>query len=190
MGIGLLKHRYPINAFKFLDKANIQGNMFNDYNLGSLIIFFCYPKRKVFIDGRNNIYPEKFTKEYYSVNRSPMFLKKVADKYKINYFILENKVPLYRRITGIWDFLSQSPEWKLVYWDDLVLIYLRNTAENQEIIRKYECKYYDPVYPENFTIAYYSKKEPEKVKEELNRLLRLNPECIRCRYLLKKYFFK
>jgi len=186
-GTGLLAGAYPFAAFDFLDKVGVGGPMFNEYDLGSYIAYHCYPRRKVFIDGRHQLYPIEFYKKYLSVNHSDAQLRAVVDEYSINYFIMRNRPPTPRP-QQVYRTLSTSLDWRLVFWNDQCLIYLRNTDANRQIIDEQECVYYDPVYPDEFSILRNLPLKSAAVKEELLRILRFDPGCVRAQQLVRTYF--
>ncbi len=47
---------YPLGATEFIKTYNLRGNMFNDYNYGSYMLYRLYPTHQVFIDGRADVY--------------------------------------------------------------------------------------------------------------------------------------
>jgi len=59
---GISEQRYPQNAVKFLLDNNFPERMFNDFNSGAYLIGKAYPKRRVFIDGRTELYGPDFFK--------------------------------------------------------------------------------------------------------------------------------
>jgi hypothetical protein len=187
-GAGLLQGIYPFAALDFLDRVGIAEPMLNEYDLGSLIIYHAYPRRKVFIDGRHQLYPVSFFQEYLSINDSPRRMQEVADRYGVNYFIMRLRPLPFPRRPMIYDFLSRSPQWRLVFWNDCCLIYLRDTEQNRRIIEENECRYFDPIYPESMTIAQSVRTHPEEMRAELLRILYHDPACTIARKLLRKYF--
>lgn len=57
-GPGLKEKVFPQKAVNFLIENNVQENMFNSN--GGYLMWKFYPKQKVFIDGRNEVYDESF----------------------------------------------------------------------------------------------------------------------------------
>src|SRR6059058_1463379 len=49
-------HSFPIKGAQLLAEGNWPGPLYNDYNWGGYLIWSLYPARKVFIDGRAEIY--------------------------------------------------------------------------------------------------------------------------------------
>ncbi|MDO8602966.1 MAG: tetratricopeptide repeat protein [Candidatus Omnitrophota bacterium] len=134
--VGLGKVGYPEKAVDFLLKSGLKGNMFNDFSSGCDLIWGLYPEKKVFIDGRNTIYGSKFIEDNYVGPLIDTFLfERVVDKYNITYVFLNDYVS--NNIEKIVPYLYHSENWKLIFFDDMACIFVKNTESNFEIINKY-----------------------------------------------------
>lgn len=120
----------------FIKSNNIHGPIFNDFDIGSYLIWKLYPTEKVFIDGRPEAYPEAFIKDIYF----PMFTdnskwNEYSQKYNINLIVLEVST-LGQETERFLTYREYDPLWRLVYLDNSVIIFLRDTPENKEIISR------------------------------------------------------
>ena len=113
---------YPANAVQFIKEKNITGNMYNDYGFGPFILFSLYPDYKVFIDTRAEVYGEKMIKDYYYIRYALEHWEKLAENYDISFFVIQHKQEIENA-------LYASKNWKLVYYDGLASIYVKNTPE-------------------------------------------------------------
>ncbi len=121
-GFGINPSRNIDSPLAFMDKFSINGNTFNQLDIGSYIIWKSYPKRKVFIDGRviDCYSPDFFVNDYVLAGNSPEDIKRIINKYRIDsFFLLYSQGPIY----SIWKFLLKDPSFALVYWDDFYLIF-------------------------------------------------------------------
>jgi len=135
---GLGRVGYPDKAADFLLHAGVTGNIFNDYGSGCFLIWKLYPHKKVFLDGRNTIYGEKFIKEkYISPLKDPVLFEALAREYNINCIFLCYGSGL-ENITTILPYLHKSENWTLVFFDARACIFVRNTQENSGIIRRHK----------------------------------------------------
>lgn len=50
---------------EFFKKENVQGPVFNNYDIGSYLIYYLFPQERVFVDNRPESYPASFFKEIY-----------------------------------------------------------------------------------------------------------------------------
>lgn len=121
----------------FIKVNKIQGPMFNNFDIGSYLIWQLYPEQKVFIDGRPEAYPvEFFEKVYKPMQRNEKVWREMSERYGINYVFFahtdmtEWADEFLRRI-------SKDKEWSMVFVNDAVVIFLKNTNVNQLVIDKY-----------------------------------------------------
>jgi hypothetical protein len=129
----------PTAAVEFLKKEPIKGNMFNNDQFGSYIIYSAWPQYKVFFDGRSDMYGVKRMKEYFNVLAFKPGWEKIIDKYHISWIIYNADSELCR-------YLLLRPDWKLIYADKVANIFVKNVPENQYLIERY--KDVKPISPE------------------------------------------
>ena len=126
---------YPIQADKFLKQNDIKPPMYNFYTWGGFLIWDLYPKYKVFVDGR--ALSNSVSLEADAILKSYPGWRKDLDSYGINFIL----VPVVFRESGyiipISVTLINDPDWKLVFIGENSAIFVRNTAENASIIKKY-----------------------------------------------------
>lgn len=132
----------PYGAANFIKSEGLKGPIFNVYNDGGFMIWNLYPE-KIFIDGRSEVYSLDKIDDYLAITGGAPHWKDLVDnKYKLEYFMI------YYRMNpeGLTPMISnlEREGWKLVYWDDLSVIYVRDDAQNQEVIKKYELKFVGP----------------------------------------------
>ena len=70
----------------FIKNNNIQGPVFNNFDIGSYLSWQLYPVQKVFIDGRPEAYPVSFFEDIYKpMQRDQKVWQEMSEKYGINY---------------------------------------------------------------------------------------------------------
>lgn len=149
IGFGFNEWRYPFNAIDFIQTNNIPGNMFNTYESGGPLIWKTYPERKVFIDGRTDIYTPELFQDYIKMGyENPEIFEKFVKKYDINFALLVHSPPYGEKIIK---YLFASKEWKLIYFDYIACVFLRDTPENAKLLEKFEIK--DNVFPKEKEIT-------------------------------------
>jgi hypothetical protein len=125
-------------AVNFLKEQKISGRMFNNFDIGSYLIWRLYPEQKVFVDGRPEAYSEKFFQSIYILMQTdPSVWQYYADDvYKIDYifFAHTDGTPWANTFLKT---ITQNKKWKMVYLDEAVAIWLRDLKENQFLIKKY-----------------------------------------------------
>lgn len=122
----------------FVLANHIAGPVFNNFDVGSYLIWKLYPDQKVFVDGRPEAYPANFFSDIYEpMQEDPQTFNHYADDiYHINYIFFD-----YRDITP-WaqtflSWIGGDNRWPLVYRDDSIAIFVRRIAQNQAVIQKY-----------------------------------------------------
>ena len=131
-GFGVNELFYPRRACDFVEENGISGPIFNNLGAGGYLIWRFYPSRKVFIDGRLEVYDTTHYALYQRTLSDEEVWKQVVNHYDINCVILSHILP------GISDMirrLSSDKNWKLIYYDDVAAVFLRNLPRNQRIIQ-------------------------------------------------------
>lgn len=138
IAFGVIDERVlPVGAVDFIIREHIPGPFFNLEN-GGYLIWKLWPKERVFLDGRNEVYKGLPTKEYISIARQEGDWKKIIDdKYNINGMMLWYRPPLDVFANNLVVSLLRENKFALVYWDDAAIVLLRNTEANKNIIAKF-----------------------------------------------------
>ncbi len=134
IGLGFLDN---INASaEFVKKNHIQGLIFNNYDIGSYLIFHFYPTEKVFVDNRPEAYTTQFFQQYIKAQENNEVWQKLDNRYHFNliYFYRHDLTPwgqnfLVNRI--------KDDQWVPIYVDNYVIIFIKKDKKNQRIIKKY-----------------------------------------------------
>lgn len=117
----------PIKAAEYVLEHNLIGNMFNDYGDGGYLIYRLNPKRKVFIDGRADMYGDSFIKEYLEISNGAPGWKEKFDKLAIDYVICGKATPLRQ-------LLLANGSFDEVYNDDFHSVLLKSRKNDKELI--------------------------------------------------------
>jgi hypothetical protein len=135
IGLGLgTKGTYAANFFLV---NNIQGPIFNNFDIGSYLDYRFYPQQKVFVDGRPEAYPpEFFQKMYIPMQESGKNFETIDKIYHFNsiFYLYTEQTPWGQ------DFLKdtiENPMWKPVYLDENMVILVKNNTTNSSIIKKF-----------------------------------------------------
>lgn len=179
----------PVNLLK---KIPEEDKIYNPYNFGGFIGWYFEGKRKIFFDGRHIFY-DLLTEDNASRRGGPGIFAKYLNKYRVDYVMI--KYPeINKNINGInrsiLPFYFPKEKWALVYWDDLVLVYLKREAKYAKLINEYEFVYFNP--DDYFYVEWLIKNKkfsPKLVAKEIQRHNKLYPNQKLGRYFLN-YFRK
>ena len=127
-------------ASEFVLKNKIEGDVFNYINNASYLIFKLYPKNKIFIDARTELYTDRGYQQYFSMLKDPEIFEARANEKGINIVLLpcsESKT-----MTGFFKYLYKSKSWELVFFDGNSFIFLRKIKKFRKIIsdNKYDIR--------------------------------------------------
>ena len=78
----------PVNAVTHLKNITDEGNMFNSYNWGGYLLW-ALPERKVFIDGRTDLYNDEVIQEWLNVVQVKSDWEQVLKKWDIQFILME-----------------------------------------------------------------------------------------------------
>jgi tetratricopeptide (TPR) repeat protein len=146
-GVGVNERWVPEGALRYLDAQGVQGRLFNAFHFGGYIAWRDFPRRAPIIDGRGIAAPS-LLEEIHFARIYPRHLAGVQAR-----FGLEAAVMDYPAYSGdsVEDVLGPeadaaltSPDWALVYWDDVALVYLRRQGPYAAVIERDEYRHVRP----------------------------------------------
>lgn len=153
----------------FVKNNRLKGPVFNNFDVGSFLIWKLYPVRTdgsprdptsngtspscpkelagpnpnecgIFVDGRPEAYSvEFFSKIYKPMQTEPLAWQKKSQEYNINYIFFDyNDMASWAK--QFLNSISTNPDWPMIYLDNSVVIFIKRTPENQELIQKFQIK--------------------------------------------------
>lgn len=131
-GLGISSLLYSGKACDFVKESAVSGNIFNDLGSGGYLIWRLFPYKKVFIDGRLEVYDREFYDYYNSLFFIYPLFKQAVERYNINCVMWNYNLPF---MPG--EFLGnlvKDPNWKLACIDNSFIVFLRNSPLNREIL--------------------------------------------------------
>ncbi len=168
---------YALDAASFIRRENVPGPMFNLIENGGDLIWALSPERKLYIDGRNDVYHDLVNDEYYEIlYRKNRWRYLVEKKYGFNSFVFYYRGSLFleEAVANLMEDLEANSEFKLVYWDDASLILVRDIPQNRELIEKYG---YSVIRPFENPAEIAPQEVPEALKE-VDRALQISPNSL------------
>ncbi len=136
VGVGLQPD--SLLAAEFIRTQQLPGPMFNNYDIGSYLIYALPPNEKVFVDNRPEAYSTEFLqKRLVAAQEDEEVWKEQLSQYQFNsiMFYRHDQTPwaqpfLIRRI--------QDEDWEPVHVDAYTLVLVRNTPETAEFIQQHK----------------------------------------------------
>ncbi len=141
-GLGVNSESYPVAAADLIIKRDLQGNLYNQLGFGGYLIHRLYPERKIFIDGRNELYGEEFFKRYIDLTKKPISdpmlaqldpdsWDKLVDDYNLQLALLNVRVGYDNKLIKT---LYDSPKWALIQHDGTSALFARRGGDNAQAI--------------------------------------------------------
>lgn len=124
---------FPAGGAAFLRQQAPLRNCFNFYDWGGYLSW-TVPGLKTFIDGRGLI--EEISNTYDEVMEGKSW-RETMDRYNINYVIIPGMSETPGTPYPLAKLLVDSTDWKLVFADDVALVFVRDVPENSHIITRY-----------------------------------------------------
>jgi len=205
---GISGSRYPEKAASFMLKNRIKGPVFNSFNIGAYLIWRLYPSYKVFVDGRTEVYGKEFMDDFaHSINDLKRW-KGLDDRYGFNAVILDySSLDLYYYLIKE---LYEDRQWRLIYFGDVVCIFLKDNKINKHLASSYDISFEDiqddiekghfiedkkmSVYPEYFLnrarFFIEAMDMPGPALKNLEKTGSIDPECYEVYQLLGYTYFK
>jgi hypothetical protein len=142
-GLGFDSSYFPLKMIDFLRTNKITGKVFNDLDVGGLLLWY-FPSQKNFIDSRN--LSDELGKTYYGILTKQSGFEDKLKKFDFIIFrlvdIITNPVGMHQSLISYCS--THREEWKLVYWDDLAFVYVKNIPQYREVIERFEYKILHP----------------------------------------------
>lgn len=109
----------PFDEARLIEDAGLPDHVANIYHWGGFLDYAWAGRRKVFIDGRNQLFERTFA-DSRRLNRVEEWAE-VLDRYRIN-------TVLWERGSALDYALSQSPDWAMLQRGRIAVVYVRRQA--------------------------------------------------------------
>jgi hypothetical protein len=113
-GLGSSLLLYPQGAAEFLERQAPETRVLNDDLQGGLLIWTGYPRRKVFIDGRFQVYPRDVYLQWQQVLDDPSSFQAVARQWDVGAVVMHHPSPGRLEVAAA---VSRLPGWRIAYLD-------------------------------------------------------------------------
>jgi hypothetical protein len=132
---GTLKYRFndkkfPVAAIEFLKKETLPGKMFNNDEFGDYMIFAAWPKYRVFMDGRSDMYGEKYGSAYLKVANVQPGWKEILSEHDISWIIFDTDSALSAA-------LRDQRDWQPIYSDRVATIFVKKAAAHESLLARH-----------------------------------------------------
>jgi hypothetical protein len=109
---------FPIAGARYVEQENLPGPIFNYQPWGGYLIYRWYPTRRVFIDGRIDMYGTDIVKDYAEVVGARPRWRQVLDEYGVQTILIDKN-------SGLSTLLLADGGWKRVFQGDVEDVFVR-----------------------------------------------------------------
>lgn len=101
-----LQQAMPVRAVDHMQAHGLQGRLFAAYHYGGYLIWRLYPRQKVFIDGRADVYGDDFLKKYMQIYSGRADALQAFDAHRIDLVLVPLDAPLRQILLARGDFVQ------------------------------------------------------------------------------------
>jgi hypothetical protein len=111
-------HDVPVQAVASIERLDAPDRVLNPYHWGGYLDWVWHGDRKVFIDGRNQLFSNGVFDDSERLDALLPGARELLDIYEIRTVLWERGAPLDQA-------LAQAPDWRLVHSDPMAVVYVR-----------------------------------------------------------------
>ena len=171
-GLGVTPRVFPEGAARFILRADAQGPLFNDLNLGNYLLWSLFPRHRVFLHAAfwDSVSDDRLVARYSDSFRDSEIFEALVREYRIELLVLPNG-------SAQWPFVPTDRRWALVYWDGLTSVYARRGGANAGLIAAHEFRVTHFAEDPNYLLKLaYDPDAFRAAAGELRRAVREDPE--------------
>jgi tetratricopeptide (TPR) repeat protein len=146
-GLGVNERWVPAAALRYLDARGVDGRVFNAFHFGGYIAWRDFPRRTPIIDGRGIAGPG-LLEEMHFARVYPQHLERLRAAYDLQAAVMDypsySGDPVEEALGPDADAALTSPDWALVYWDDVALVYLPRQGRHAGVVERDEYRQVKP----------------------------------------------
>lgn len=186
-GLGLTPDRYPVEALDAADRLELGPNIHNTFVYGGFAIWHQDGRRKVLIDGRNDmVYPSEFFLRCSRAESDPEVFGALWSETAGDWVLADNTPG-----REAFAFLDRDPGWFPVFWSEAAVIYVpRATHAHLETAAFRLIRPSDPMGSLRAALQ-AAEGEPARldaIRMELGRMVSASPNSVRANTLLALFF--
>jgi hypothetical protein len=115
---------YPVKAMNAVEREGLIGKrLLMDDGDAAYAVLGWYPRQKVFIDDRYDMYPESVIYDFFELSGSGRRSERILDKYDVEVVVWDRDAPLVQRmeLSGDWTRLHRDSSWVALVRNDVLL---------------------------------------------------------------------
>jgi tetratricopeptide (TPR) repeat protein len=146
-GVGVNTRWVPEGALRYLDSRGVEGRLFNAFHFGGYIEWRDFPKRAPIVDGRGHA-DGGLLEEIHFARVYSQHLERLRERYGLEAAVMDYPSYSGARAEDVLgpdaDAALASPDWALVFWDDVALVYLPRRGRHAATLARDEYRLVKP----------------------------------------------
>jgi hypothetical protein len=110
--------RMPVEAVNYLEKNDVKGPMLSPDNWGGYLIYRSYPRIRVVVDDRHDLYGAQFFRSYLKMMQVGLGWEEFLETHEVSCVLLP-------RDSALANILAVTRGWKTIYADDVAIAFVR-----------------------------------------------------------------
>ncbi len=187
---GINTNTFPVDAVQFLKDNRLRTPLYHDYEQGGFFLWSLEGEPPVLIDGRypavegyRSLFPEMLR----ATQGPPLDFQRFLTHRNISCAVV--KYPAQQQLPSTFRYYFPIQDWALIYWDDVVLCFVRRLPQFQRVLRQYEFAHLDPDADLRYWVQTVWRSAPPSkkslIRKELERNARAHPGSRRTRRWLE-----
>lgn len=124
-------------AAEFWHRQNLQGPIYNDFDVGGYLAYFLYPQQRLFVDNRPEAYPSAFFRDdYFPLQQNEDRWMRRSPEFGFNAIVFNHRA----RSIASEQFIVRrvlDPAWAPVYFDKYLIIFVKRFGPNDATAVKF-----------------------------------------------------
>lgn len=137
-GFGLGLAQGTLAAAEFWRRQNLQGPIYNNFDVGGYLAYFLYPQQRLFVDNRPEAYPPSFFRDdYFPLQQSEDHWMRRSPEFGFNAIVFNHR----DRSAASEQFIVRrvlDPAWAPVFFDKYIIIFVKRFGPNHATAVKFE----------------------------------------------------
>jgi hypothetical protein len=130
-----------------------------------MLALYLHPHKKVFIDPRMTVHQSKTYGLFQDIMRTKGGWEKFFEKNNITFCV----IPSHK--TALATTLLEHYQWGLIFWDPVMMVFLKNSSENITLFQKFHYRWFNP-----FDLKKINLLSPIEKKKDIQQLLQQAPK--------------
>jgi hypothetical protein len=131
----------PVEAARFMESRQLQGRVFTSLGFGAYVTYSSWPRLKTYVDSRLEVFGGEFLRRYNDAVHNPGVFRSVERNTPFDFALLSWRL---QPVTGAVGALTSDPDWELIYFDDVALLYAKRRPETEALIEEHGYQLVDP----------------------------------------------